>query len=551
MKKNIFSAGFLFIFLLAFMLFGYGQGFSPQVQNHLQKILDSFQNNPENPYVGGLSAAINVDGLAKWEGATGFGARNVDAENNLLPGGTSFTIPTLSRIYSVTKTFTAPLVLELAKEGAFALEDPITKYLPLLHVVNPGLNTSVTIRQLLAHESGYSDYTDEFQLQVAVAFDPTHNWTPYEMVSFVHQVNTPGAERRYSSTNYILLGAIIEAATAKPVEQHFRERFFDPLQFSSMYLGGRESNGNRETLASPHDNISAFNPVFQLTGQPTFPDAYTNISRFPMNAIVSLAFTGGGIVSNATELAEWGNALFGGRATSRSTLDQMLGSISPTPDKDGDHLGYGIFKSARISDTDEFIGHDGSAPGYRSVMFYQPERKLTIVVLTNFHGANAYHVAKALYAALPGFLCGNENKKEAKIKVCYKQQNLCIDRSAAPVLIAKGGTLGSCEPIVSGTDNKLSINLQKSLTGLTGITASPNPFKNQVTLTFKVREAGPVSLRIFDLSGKMVANLFNGVAQKGSMHQIIFNAEKLPAGVYINRLQTVSGATEQRLVLSR
>lgn len=550
MKKNIFSAG-LFIILSAFTLFGYGQGFSPQVQSHLQKILDSFQNNPGSSFVGGMSAAINVDELAKWEGATGFAARNVDAQNNLLPGGTPFTIPTLSRIYSVTKTFTAPLVLELAKEGAFALDEPITKYLPLLHVVNPGLNTSVTIRQLLAHESGYSDYTDEFQLQVAVAFDPTHNWTPYEMVSFVHQVNTPGAERRYSSTNYILLGAIIEAATAKPVEQHFRVRFFDPLHFSSMYLGGRESNGNRETLASPHDNISAFNPVFQFTGQPTFPDAYTNISRFPLDAIVSLAFTGGGIVSNAAELAEWGNALFGGRATSRSTLDQMLGSISPTPDKDGDHLGYGIFRSARISDTEEFIGHDGSAPGYRSVMFYQPEKKLTIVVLTNFHGANAYHVAKALYEALPGFLCGNENKKEAKIEVCYKQQKLCIDRSAAAVLIAKGGTLGSCEQNVSGPANKLSVDLQKSLAGLSSITASPNPFKNRVTLTFKIPEAGPVSLQIFDLSGKMVADLFNGVGQKGSVHQIIFNAAKLPAGVYINRLQTVSGVTEQRLVLSR
>lgn len=371
------------------------------------------------------------------------------------------------------------------------------------------------------------------------------------MVSFVHQVNTPGAERRYSSTNYILLGAIIEAATAKPVEQHFRVRFFDPLHFGSMYLGGRESNGNRETLASPHDNISAFNPVFQFTGQPTFPDAYTNISRFPLDAIVSLAFTGGGIVSNAAELAEWGNALFGGRATSRSTLDQMLGSISPTPDKDGDHLGYGIFRSARISDTEEFIGHDGSAPGYRSVMFYQPEKKLTIVVLTNFHGANAYHVAKALYEALPGFLCGNENKKEAKIEVCYKQQKLCIDRSAAAVLIAKGGTLGSCEQNVSGPANKLSVDLQKSLAGLSSITASPNPFKNRVTLTFKIPEAGPVSLQIFDLSGKMVADLFNGVGQKGSVHQIIFNAAKLPAGVYINRLQTVSGVTEQRLVLSR
>jgi D-alanyl-D-alanine carboxypeptidase len=317
----------LTIYLLS-CLYSFSQGFSPETQSKLQHVIDSFENNASSAFVGGISAAIKVDGLASWQGATGYAARNVDAQNNLLPGGTAFTTDTLSRIYSVTKTFTAALTLELANAGAFKLSDPITKYLPLLNAYNPNISGAVTIHQLLAHESGYSDYTDEVQLQIAVAFDPTHIWTPYEMVSFVHQIAQPGAVRKYSSTNYILLGAIIESATGKPVEQYFRQRFFDKLNLHSMFLGGREAIGNRGNLASPHDNISPFNPIFQLTGQPTFPDAYTNISRFPMDGIVSLAFTGGGIVSNAGDLAEWGNSLFGGRATSKATLDTMLHSIS-------------------------------------------------------------------------------------------------------------------------------------------------------------------------------------------------------------------------------
>ncbi|MEP6617219.1 MAG: serine hydrolase [Ginsengibacter sp.] len=548
MKKNISLHSLLFIFLSGFTFFVHGQGFTPQVQAHLQKILDSFQNNPNNPFVGGISAAINVDALAEWNGAAGYAARNVDAQNNLLAGGTPFTIPTLSRIYSVTKTFTAPLVIELAGSGAFSLDDPITKYLAALPVVNPGLNTSVTIRQLLAHESGFSDYTDEFQLQVAVAFAPTHIWTPYEMVSFVHQINTPGAERRYSSTNYILLGAIVESATGKPIEQHFRERFFDPLHFSSMYLGGREAHGNREALAAPHDNISAFNPVFQFTGQPTFPDAYTNIYRFPMDAIVSLAFTSGGIVSNAEELAKWGNALFGGRATSKETIDLMMKSIPSTTDRDGDHLGYGIFKSTRMSETIDFIGHDGVAPGYRSVMFYQPDRKMTIVVLTNYHGANAYLIAKALYAALPEFLCGNENKKEEKIQVCFKGQNICVDRSAAPALIDKGATLGKCvENLVAA---RTSVMMQGKLPEQI-LTASPNPFSNSIDLSFRVSDTGPANLSVYDVSGKRVANLFDGVRQKGTIQQVKFSAGTLPAGIYLSRLKTATGITEQKIVLQR
>ncbi len=541
----------LFIYLTGATLYSFAQGFSPETQARLQQAIDGFQNNPNIPFIGGISAAIKVDGLALWQGATGYAARNIDVQNNLLPGGTPFTTDTLSRIYSVTKTFTAAVVLELAKEGAFNLQEPVSKYLPLINVVNPNIKGSVTIRQLLAHESGYSDYTNEINLQVAVAFSPTHIWTPYEMVSFVHQIAQPGAERRYSSTNYILLGAIIEAATGKPVEQHYRERFFDKLSLHSMFLGIRESIGNRGYLASPHDNISAFNPIFQLTGQPTFPDTYTNISRFPMDAIVSLAFTGGGIVSNAADLAEWGNALFGGRATSKSTLDAMLNSISPIPDEDGDRLGYGIFVTTRISATDYFVGHNGRAPGYRSVMFYQPDRKMTIVVLTNFYGADPYAIAKALYEALPNFLCGNQNKKEDKIQVCFEGKNVCVDRSAAPALIQKGAYLGGCtQPVLKAESNTIT-NAQIQGQLQYKLTAFPNPFTNHVTLSFRVIQPGPANLRIYDMNGKLVSTLFNGVAGKSVIQQVNWEVGNLPAGIYISRLQTANGVSEQKLVLRR
>ncbi|CAN5826538.1 hypothetical protein BH10BAC2_BH10BAC2_48990 [soil metagenome] len=525
----------------------FAQGFSPQTQAKLQQVIESFQNNPDSPYVGGISVAIKVDGLAFWQGATGYAARNVDEQNNLLPGGTTFTTDTLSRIYSVTKTFTAALVLELARKGVFKLDEPVIQYLPLLSAYNPGLNSSVTIRQLLAHESGYSNYTDEIDLQIAVAFAPTHIWTPYEMVSYVHQIAEPGAERRYSSSNYILLGAIIEAATGKPVEQLYRNGFFSRLELGSMYLGVRESIGNRGFLASPHDSISGFNPIFLLTGQPTFPEAYTNISRFPMDAVVSLAFTGGGIVSNAADLAEWGNALFGGRATSRSTIDTMLNSISATPDEDGDRLGYGIFATTRISETDYFVGHDGRAPGYRSVMFYQPERKMTIVVLTNYYKADPYAIAKALYDALPGFICGN--KKENKIQLCFKGKTICTDRTAACNLIQKGGYLGTCDQSASVTENiqiaKLPIARQDKLT------AFPNPFTSSSSLSFTVVRQGKVTLSVYDFNGKLVSVLFNGVAEKGAFRKVNFEAGNLPAGVYICRLQTESGVIQQKIVISR
>lgn len=544
MKKITYSASLLCVLFLSLALFSNGQGFSPKIQSRLQAMIDSFQNNPANPYIGGMSMAIKVNGPAEWKGATGYASRRIDDQNNVLPGGTPVKVDNLSRMYSVTKTFTAALVLELAKSGAFSLEDPITKYLPLLSAVNPGLSTAVTIRQLLAHESGYSDYTGEMQLQIAVAFDPTHIWTPYEMVSFVHQVAAPGAERRYSSTNYVLLGAIIEAATGKPVEQYYRDRFFVPLHLNSMYLGGRESIGNRFVLADPHDNISPFNPIFQLTGQPTFPDAYTNISRFPLTGVVSLAFTGGGLVSNITDLAEWGNALYSGKATSASALDAMLQSISPTPDEDGDRLGYGIILSKKISGAYDFIGHDGNAPGYRSILFYHQAKKLTMAFLTNYHGANLYDVAKVLYAALPDYLCGNDKKEEEKIKLCFNGNSLCVSKSAAEGFMKKGAYLGDCDQLTN--IKKPDLEVKENV-----IMAFPNPFTSSVTVSFKAAQTGPVSLKVYDLNGKMLASLYSGGTEKKVLHQVNFDGSKLPPGIYLSRLQTASGITEQKIVKTR
>jgi hypothetical protein len=313
-----------------------------------------------------------------------------------------------------------------------------------------------------------------------------------------------------------------------------------------MYVGVREPQAAGTILAAPHDNLSPFNPIFQFTGQPVFPDTYTNVSQFPFTGIVSLAFAGGAIVSNAADVAEWGNALFTGKATSKETLDAMINSIPSTADEDGDHLGYGIWRSTRMSSTEKFIGHDGSAPGYRSVMFYQPEKKLTLVVLTNYHGADIYALAKALYAAVPEFLCGNQNKKEDKIRLCFNDNTLCIDRTAAAGFIKKGAFLGDCGSQLSGSFKQQTTEEQT----ITGLSVFPNPFINKASFIFKVPESGQITLRVYDMNGKLVSTLFNGMAEKGMTEKVDWNADKLPAGIYVSRLQTASENIQKKIVLN-
>lgn len=540
----------IFILLLVFLQGKpvNAQGFSQETQERLQQVLVNIQDNPTHSFVGGISASVKVDGLASWQGATGFAARNVDGQNNLLPGGQTFAPSTLSRTYSITKTLTAALVLELAKEGVLNLDQTIGSYLPLINAYNPRLNNSVTVRQLLNHRSGYSDWEEEFQLQVAIAYDPTHVWTPYELMVFTRQLSTPGTLQRYSHNNFVFLGAIIEAATGRPIQELFRERFIEPLGLTSMYLEGREPHGGRALLASPHDNISPFNPIFQFTGQPTFPNSYTNISRFPFTAITSLGFTGGSIVANAADIADWSNALFGGRITSPGVLDTLLQSISPVPDPFGNLLGYGIKNTANISGAYDFIGHNGSAPGYRSAMFYNAERKMTIVVLTNYAGANAYTISKKLFEALPDFVCGND--KNSKIIVCSNNNALCVARPAAEVLIQKGAYLGACDANRSNLSGLSEIGTR--ILPENYVKVSPNPAQSGILrAAFRTSVPGKVSLTLFDMNGKVVSKVYNFEVAKSTEHKAHIETTGLAEGTYILVMKSSTGMTKEKIVISR
>jgi hypothetical protein len=219
---------------------------------------------------------------------------------------------------------------------------------------------------------------------------------------------------------------------------------------------------------------------------------------------------------------------------------------------DADYLGYGVTHNKKISTSDYFIGHDGNAPGYKSVMMYQPDRKMTMAIVSNYHGSSLYRVAKVLYEALPRFLCGNSNRKEDKIMLCYKGTTICIAREAAPVQIAKGAYLGSCEDqTAKRMQTPIVITDELLLTEAAGFSAFPNPFSQHLNVRFKIAETGLVNVRLFDLNGKMVNQLFQGEAPGGMVRQFTISSQNLPAGTYICRLQTSAGVSQLKIILSR
>lgn len=541
MKKRIFPLlRYITASLLCFSLItvSYAQGgFSDATQVRLQHVLDSFINQSSPAFVGGMSVAINVDGLAVWEGAGGYASTLMDEHFNMYPAGLPFHTSTPSRIYSITKTFTASLVLQLAHQGYFKLDDPIGKYLDSMEYYNKDLDRTVTIRQLLNHESGYQDWEDNMGLLMAVFGAPYKVWTPYELMRFTEQLTPPGTRREYSHNNYVFLGAIIEKATKQKVEDLYRDRFFTPLGLQSIYLEGRESRGLRPEFAAPHDNILG------LFGGGMFPQGYLNISFLPFDAITSLGFTGGGLVATAYDISVWCNALYGGRITTSPVLHSTLKSISDTVDPYGNKLGYGIKLIDKISGEFDFYGHNGSAPGYRSSMFYQPSRQMTIVVLSNFAGVDPYVVSQKLYEALPEFLAGNDSRQEDKIVLCYKGKAVMEARHRAELLIKDGATLGACEG---------STEVEKGIVKPTDLLKTyPNPASGNVTLSFTPARSGQAILTLHNNNGTQVATLYNGTVEKGMLKQVTLSLGKFIPGTYYCRLQTTNGVSEQKLFIVR
>ena len=204
---------------------------------------------------------------------------------------------------SITKSFMAALMLQLAEEKKLTLDDTIGQWLPNV-VSNPALHIpgAVTIRQLLNHTSGIYDYTDSKEFFTALLADLGKRWSPEDILSYVGTPYfEPGSGWEYSNTNYILVGMIATRAADASVVSELQRRFFRPLGLRSTFLEGEETVVGEIAHGYSRD----------------FGGPKQDISSFPRTGLYSAAGTAGAIVSTSEDLARWAQALFGGGVLQR------------------------------------------------------------------------------------------------------------------------------------------------------------------------------------------------------------------------------------------
>jgi D-alanyl-D-alanine carboxypeptidase len=273
------------------------------------------------------------------------------------------------KIASLTKTYTATVVLQLVGEGKLRLGDTVEQRLPGL-VPN---GSKITIRQLLNHTSGLFDFeVDPRYLKPYLSGNFGYYWAPRQLVRMgvSHKpLFPPGGGWSYSNTNYVVAQLIVEAVTGKTLGAELKRRIFQPLDLRDT------SYPTKPGLPSPYAH------GYMLLGKPPATDV-TGLSP-------SLAPGSGAIVSTAQDVADFYRALLSGRLLKPKELQAMKTTVSERTGKavvTGPGSGLGIGRSGIScggwSHTGELPGYDvaavSSANGRRQVVLMMNQNRSTL-----------------------------------------------------------------------------------------------------------------------------------------------------------------------------
>jgi len=283
------------------------------------------------------------------------------------------------KIASLTKTYTAAVVLQLVGEGKLRLADTVERWLPGLVPNGDG----ITIRQLLNHTSGLADFEDNpSYLLPYLSGDFGYYWSPRELVLMgVSQEPffAPGNGWAYSNTNYVIAQLIVEEVTGKLLGVELKQRIFQPLRLRQT------SYPTEPGLPSPYAH------GYMLLGEPPLTDV-TGLSP-------SLAPGSGGIVSTVRDVADFYRALLSGRVLKPSLLQAMKTTVSESSGEATSGPGYGL-GIARTASSCAGWGHSGELPGYDVSPVSSEDGRRQVVLMINQDATTLPEPALELYFRL-------------------------------------------------------------------------------------------------------------------------------------------------------
>jgi len=317
------------------------------------------------------SALVAEQGKVVYKKGVGMANMEWDIEN---------TTDTKHRLGSITKQFTAMLILQLASEGKLDLQAPISDYLP---DYPNGHNPQITTHHLLTHTSGIPNYTAFPGFFKDQSRDP---YTPEEFVKKFEDEKldfTPGEKFTYSNSGYFLLGVIIEKVSGKTYETMLQENIFTPL---SMNDSGYDHHG--EIIKN------------RATGYEKQGNEFVNSIYIDM----SIPYAAGSLYSTVEDLYLWDQALYTNKMLSKEYMALYFKPYIPAWGNSHYAYGWGVGKDVIGNTTDSIytISHGGGINGFNTNISRSPSDKTLIVLLNNTGRAPLNQMTQSIRAILKG-----------------------------------------------------------------------------------------------------------------------------------------------------
>lgn len=290
----------------------------------------------------GVVVLVTQDGTPIYQGVRGLS----DVERGL-----AMSADTLFRYASITKQFTAALVMKLVEEGRLSLDDRLSEFLPDY----PAPGRDVTVRQLLTHSSGIANYTGLETFRTMAVDKPQSTAAVIELFRDQPLDFAPGSDMRYSNSGYVLLQAIVERLTGQSLAEALQTTLLAPAGLEAVKVGDQagQARGYGRGPIGPMP-APAFDP--------------------------SVAGGAGALTGDASSLARWMDELHGGRIVSPTSLSIMT---TPLTLSDGSRRDYGFGLGLGKLQGQSIVGHSGGIFGFATDALYLPEQKMAVVVLAN------------------------------------------------------------------------------------------------------------------------------------------------------------------------
>jgi D-alanyl-D-alanine carboxypeptidase len=290
----------------------------------------------------------------------------------------------LFKIGSCTKTFVAATLLSLVEEQRVSLSAPISDW--FFDIPNA---RNIVVRRLLDHTSGLPEFEYDMPME------PGRRWTPREVVDFafsVHPANQPGARCVYCNTGYVVAGMLVEELTGDTLAAAIRARVLQPLGLRDTYAAAGEAFPTDRLARGyyhrpPRRRVAAGEAtqgaeMWRTDGALAYSDGLQDATDlFPWSG----AYAAGDMVGTAADLAQFIGVLVSGRLIGAPMTAEMIGKRRKiemaAPATRMRESGAGVFALNYAGR--QVFGHQGSMPGYVTLMLYEPESRTGIGLTTN------------------------------------------------------------------------------------------------------------------------------------------------------------------------